>query len=350
MTSRKKTREIRIGNVTIGGSHPIAIQSMLSAAPDDILGNVRQTKALYEAGCQINRVAIQGLKDIQLISAIKEASPMPLVADIQFNYRLAVEAAYAGADKIRINPGNIGDSDRVKAVVDACRACGVPIRIGVNSGSLEKEILAKHSHPTAEALVESAMLNIKLLEQFDFYDYIVAIKSSDVKRTMDAYRMISEQRDCPLHLGVTEAGTAHMGLVKSAVALGSLLADGIGDTIRVSLTADPVEEIAAAKDILRAVAMLENSPTFISCPTCGRCKVDLLNMAKEAEEALKDCKKPIKVAVMGCIVNGPGEAKDADIGLAGGYPECTIFRKGETVGRVKAENAIAALLAEIDKL
>lgn len=350
MSERKATREIKIGTVTIGGNHPVAIQSMLNAPPDDIAANVHQTQELYAAGCQINRVAIQGLKDIRLISAIKEASPMPLVADIQFNYRLAVEAAHAGADKIRINPGNIGERDRVKAVVDACRAHGVPIRIGVNSGSLEKEILEKYSHPTAEALTESALLNIKLLEQFDFYDYIVAIKSSDVKRTMDAYRMISQQRNCPLHLGVTEAGTAHMGLVKSAVALGSLLADGIGDTIRVSLTANPVEEIAAAKDILRAVGRLENSPTFISCPTCGRCKVDLLNMAKAVETALQDCKKPIKVAVMGCIVNGPGEAKDADVGLAGGYPECTIFRKGETVGRVKTENAIEALLAEIDKL
>lgn len=350
MTNRKLTREIKIGNVIVGGANPVAIQSMLNASPDDLAANVSQTKALYAAGCQINRVAIQGKKDIRLIPAIKEASPMPLVADIQFNYQLAIEAAYAGADKIRINPGNIGDGDRVKAVVDACRACGVPIRIGVNSGSLEKEILAKYSHPSAEALTESALLNIRLLEQFDFYEYIVAIKSSDVGRTMEAYRMISQQRDCPLHLGVTEAGTAHMGLVKSAAALGSLLADGIGDTIRVSLTADPVEEVYAAKDILRAVGRLENSPTFISCPTCGRCKVDLLNIAKTVESALADCKKPIKVAVMGCIVNGPGEAKDADVGLAGGYPECTIFRHGETVGRVKAENAISALLAEIEKM
>lgn len=350
MTERKKTREIKIGNLSIGGSTPVAIQSMLNASPKDPEANRLQTIALYQAGCQINRVAIQGKDDIKLIPVIKEASPMPLVADIQFNHRLAIEAAYAGADKVRINPGNIGDDSRVREVAAVCREHGIPIRIGVNSGSLEKEILARYSHPTAEALVESAMLNIRQLERCDFYDYIVAIKSSDVKITMDAYRKISQLRDCPLHLGVTEAGTARMGLVKSAVALGSLLADGIGDTIRVSLTADPVEEVAAARDILKAAGLWRCGPDFVSCPTCGRCKIDLIEMAAKAEKALENCQKNIKVAIMGCIVNGPGEAREADVGLAGGYPECMLFRKGQVIARVKAEDAIAALLAEVDKL
>lgn len=350
MSSRKLTREVKIGNVVVGGSNPIAIQSMLNAAPEDIEANVAQTKKLYDAGCQISRVAIQGLSHINLIPAIKEASPMPIVADIQFNYRLAIEAAYAGADKVRINPGNIGDDSRVKEVVAACRSCNIPIRIGVNSGSLEKQVLAKYGHPSAEALVESAMLNIELLEKHDFYDYIVAIKSSDAKRTMDAYRLMSEKRNCPLHLGVTEAGTAHMGLVKSAVALGSLLADGIGDTMRVSLTADPVEEIHAAKDILRSIGLLPNAPTFVSCPTCGRTRVNQMEMAEQIEKALADCKKSIKVAVMGCIVNGPGEAKDADIGIAGGLPDCLLFKKGEVIARVPAEKAVEALLKEVENM
>ena len=347
---RKQTREVKIGNVTIGGNNPIAIQSMLNVPLDDIEGNIEQTKRLYAAGCQINRVAIQGTKDLQLIEKIKAAAPMPLVADIQYNHKLAIDSAYAGADKIRINPGNIGSDDRVRQVVEACRLNNVPIRIGVNSGSLEKEVLAKYGYPSAEALVESAMYNISLLEKFDFDNYVVAIKSTDVKRTLDAYRMMSEKRNCPLHLGVTEAGTAHMGLVKSAVALGSLMADGIGDTIRVSLTDDPTKEIYAAKDILRSIGRLENAPVFISCPTCGRTRIDLIGMAHKVEEALKDCNKNIKVAVMGCIVNGPGEAKDADIGIAGGNPNCLIFKKGEVIATVPMENAVNVLLNEIEKL
>ena len=347
---RVLTREVKIGNVIVGGDHPIAIQSMINVSPENIEANVAQTIAFYNAGCDINRVAIQGMSHIKLIAPMKEATPMPLVADIQFNHRLAIEAAYAGIDKVRINPGNIGDDSRVKEVVEACRANNVPIRIGVNSGSLEKEVLARHQHPTAEALVESAMLNIAQLEKHDFYDYIVAIKSSDVKRTMDAYRQMALLKDCPLHLGVTEAGTAHMGMVKSAVALGSLLADGIGDTIRVSLTADPVHEISAAKDILRAAGRLQDGVSFVSCPTCGRCKIDLISLATQVEESLKDCKKKIKVAVMGCIVNGPGEARDADIGVAGGYPYCTLFAKGVEIARIEPQNVIKALLAEVDKL
>lgn len=347
---RRQTREVKIGSVTIGGENPIAIQSMLCAPLDDLAANVRQTKALYAAGCQIGRVAIPAEGGPQLIQAIKEASPMPLVADIQFDYRLAIESAYAGADKIRVNPGNIGDQDKVRQVVAACQEKDLPIRIGVNSGSLEKEILAKYQRPTAEALAESALLNVRLLERYDFDNYVVAIKSSDVFTTVAAYRLAAEKLDCPFHLGVTEAGTARMGLVKSAAAFGALLCDGIGDTLRVSLTADPVEEVYAAQDILRGLGLLRNGPRFVSCPTCGRCHVDLFRIAKEAEAALRDCKKDIKIAIMGCAVNGPGEAKDADIGIAGGKGEMLLFRKGEILRKVPEEQAVAALVAEVEKL
>lgn len=347
---RRQTREVKIGSVTIGGENPIAIQSMLCAPLDDLAANVRQTKALYAAGCQIGRVAIPAEGGPQLIQAIKEASPMPLVADIQFDYRLAIESAYAGADKIRVNPGNIGDQDKVRQVVAACREKDLPIRIGVNSGSLEKEILAKYQRPTAEALAESALLNVRLLERYDFDNYVVAIKSSDVFTTVAAYRLAAEKLDCPFHLGVTEAGTARMGLVKSAAAFGALLCDGIGDTLRVSLTADPVEEVYAAQDILRGLGLLRNGPRFVSCPTCGRCHVDLFRIAQEAEAALRDCKKDIKIAIMGCAVNGPGEARDADIGIAGGKGEMLLFRKGEILRKVPEGEAVAALVAEVEKL
>jgi len=347
---RQKSRKVQIGPVTIGGGSPIAIQSMLCAPLDDIEANVRQTKALYQAGCQINRVAVPQEGGPRLIAAIKEACPqMPLVADIQFDYRLAIESAYAGADKIRINPGNIGDQDKVRQVVAACREKDLPIRIGVNSGSLEKEILAKYQRPTAQALAESAMLNIRLLERFDFDNYVVAIKSSDVFTTVAAYRLVAEQVDCPFHLGVTEAGTARMGLIRSAAAFGALLADGIGDTLRVSLTADPVEEVYAARDILRGLG-LSKGPRFVSCPTCGRCHVDLFRIAGEVEEALKDCQKDVKIAIMGCAVNGPGEARDADIGLAGGKGEMLLFRKGEILRKVPEEGAVAALVECVNSM
>ncbi len=347
---RQKTRKIKIGGVTVGGGSPIAIQSMLCAPLHDIEANVRQTRALYEAGCQINRVAVPPEGGAELIHAIKNACPqLPLVADIQFDYRLAIESAYAGADKIRINPGNIGDQEKVRQVVAACREKNLPIRIGVNSGSLEKEILAKHRRPTAQALAESAMLNIRLLEQLDFDNYLVAIKSSDVFTTVEAYRLAAEQTDCPFHLGVTEAGTARMGLVKSAAAFGALLCDGIGDTLRVSLTADPVEEVYAAREILRGLGLSEG-PRFVSCPTCGRCQVDLFRIAREVEEALRDCQKDVKIAIMGCAVNGPGEARDADIGLAGGKGEMLLFRKGEPLRKVPEAEAVAALMAEVEGL
>lgn len=348
---RRQTKEVRVGSVTIGGENPIAVQSMLCAPLDDIEANVRQTKALYEAGCDINRVAVPAEGGPRLIQAIKEACPqMPLVADIQFDYRLAIESAYAGADKIRINPGNIGDQDKVRQVVRACVEKGLPIRIGVNSGSLEKEILAKYRRPTAEALAESALLNIRLLEQLDFDNYVVAIKSSDVFTTVAAYRLAAERVDCPFHLGVTEAGTERMGLVKSAAAFGALLVDGIGDTLRVSLTADPVREVYAAKDILRGLGLDRSGPRFVSCPTCGRCHVDLIRIAEEVEKALSGCRKNIKIAIMGCAVNGPGEARDADIGIAGGKGETLLFRKGEILRKVPEGEAVAALLAEVEKL
>lgn len=350
MYVRKKTREIKIGDVIVGGEHPVSIQSMLNAQPEDLEGNIQQAKELEAAGCEILRVAIPGMEDVRLLEHLKKAVSIPIVADIQFNYRLAIESAYAGADKIRINPGNIGDENRVKEVVEACRVKGLPIRIGVNSGSVEKEILAKYQAPVADALVESALLNLRWLEKYDFYDYLVAIKSSDVGRTIEAYRKFSNLCDCPLHLGVTEAGTRRMGLVKSAIAMGSLLCDGIGDTIRVSLTAPPVEEIYAAQDILKGAGLWKKGPQFVSCPTCGRCKVNLFSIAEQVENALKDCQKNIKIAIMGCIVNGPGEAKDADVGVAGGPRECSIFRHGQEVRRVSREEVTQALLEEIERL
>lgn len=347
---RRTTKTVWVGNVPLGSGHPIAIQSMLSAPPHDVSTNVEQAKALKEAGCDIVRVAIPTMNALQLIPAIKEGSGLPVVADIQFDYRLAVESAAAGADKVRINPGNIGEDDKVWEVVKACRAHHVPIRVGVNSGSLEKNILQQYGRPTAEALVASALYNVQLLERFDFSDYLVAIKSSSAETTVEAYRKFAVLRDCPLHLGVTEAGTERMGIIKSSAALGSLLFDGIGDTIRISLTADPVREVLAAKDLLKAIGLSEEGIRFTSCPTCGRCRVDLFKIAAEAEEALKDCKKPLKVAIMGCAVNGPGEAADADLGLAGGEGEVLLFAKGKPLYKVKQENAVSALLEEIAKL
>ncbi len=347
--NRRKAREIRIGQVTVGGENPIAIQSMLCAPPRDLEANAAQARALYAAGCQIARVAIPAMEDIALIPAIKAAVPdMPLVADIQYDYRLAVAAADAGADKVRINPGNIGDREKIRQVAEACGRAGVPIRIGVNSGSLEKKILQQYGRPTADALVESALWNIRLLEEWGFRDYLVAIKSSDVFTTVEAYRKIAARTDCPLHLGVTEAGTPRMGTIKSAAAFGALLADGIGDTLRVSLTADPVEEVRAARDILEALGLDRRRPILVSCPTCGRCGVDLFSVAKEVEEALEGVEKPLTVAVMGCAVNGPGEAREADLGIAGGAGEFLIFRRGVPVRKVPQEGAVAALMQEIE--
>lgn len=347
MASKK---QVTAGNVKIGGGAKITIQSMLNVPASDIENSVKQAVELEKAGCEIIRAAIPNKEAVALIPALKEAVSIPVVADIHFDYRLALGAVEAGIDKIRINPGNIGSDDRVKAVADACRRKNIPIRIGVNSGSLEKEILAKYGHPTPQALCDSALYHASLLNKFDFDDIVLSMKSSDVATMVKAYELAAEQCDYPLHLGVTEAGTERMGLIKSAAGIGSLLLKGIGDTIRVSLTADPVKEIYAAKDILKALDIDRSGIQFVSCPTCGRTKIDLIGLADEAERRLRDCKKNIKVAIMGCVVNGPGEAREADIGIAGGDGNGLVFRKGEILRKVPEDKLIDALIEEIEKL
>lgn len=347
MASKK---QVTAGNVKIGGGAKITIQSMLNVPASDIENSVKQAVELEKAGCEIIRAAIPNKEAVALIPALKEAVRIPVVADIHFDYRLALEAVEAGIDKIRINPGNIGSDDRVKAVADACRRKNIPIRIGVNSGSLEKDILAKYGHPTPQALCDSALYHASLLNKFDFDDIVLSMKSSDVATMVKAYELAAEQCDYPLHLGVTEAGTERMGLIKSAAGIGSLLLKGIGDTIRVSLTADPVKEIYAAKDILKALDIDRSGIQFVSCPTCGRTKIDLIGLADEAERRLRDCNKNIKVAIMGCVVNGPGEAREADIGIAGGDGNGLVFRKGEILRKVSEDKLIDALIEEIEKL
>ena len=344
----RNVRPVKVGDCVLDGKH-IYIQSMLNMRSDDIEGSVKQAVELEKAGCEIIRAAIPNMEAVKLIPAIKEAVKIPLVADIHFDYKLAIESAAAGVDKIRINPGNIGGMDRVKAVVDACRARNLPIRIGVNSGSLEKEILAKYGSPTPEALVESAMGHAAMLEHFDFNDIVISIKSSDVNKMIASYRLAAQKCNYPLHLGVTEAGTERMGLIKSAIGIGSLLCDGIGETIRVSLTDDPIREIAAAKDILKSIGK-RGGVRIVSCPTCGRTRIDLVGAAKKVEEAVKDKDKDITVAVMGCIVNGPGEAREADVGIAGGEGCAIIFKKDGSQRKIKEEDIVPELLAEIDKL
>ena len=344
------TKRIFAGNVAIGGGAPVTIQSMCNTRTEDAAATIAQILALEKAGCEIVRVTVPTMEAAEAIGTIREAIHIPLVADIHFDSRLAVEAAARGADKIRINPGNIGGEERVRAVVDACRAHHVPIRIGVNGGSLEKELLAKYGHVTPEALVESALGHIRLLEKYDFTDICVSVKSSDVPLNMAAYRLLSATVDYPLHLGVTEAGTPSMGLVNSAIGIGGLLCDGIGDTIRVSLTADPVEEVYAAKKILRACGLRKPGANLVSCPTCGRTSYDMIPIAEEVERRLADCDKNITVAVMGCVVNGPGEASAADVGIAGGRGEGLIFRHGEVLYKAPEEKLIDALMDEIEKL
>mgnify|MGYP001110380855 CR=1 FL=1 len=347
---RQLKREVKIGNVTIGGNNPIAVQTMLNVPVEDIEGNVAQAKRCEAAGCQILRVTCPSAADAKCIEAVKNAVNIPIVADIHFDYKAALACADVGVDKIRINPGNIGDDDRVKAVVQACQQKNIPIRIGVNGGSLEKELRAKYGGVTAEALVESAMGHVALLNKFDFDDICISVKCSDVPLTMAAYRLLSEQTDYPLHLGVTEAGTPSMGMVKSAMGIGGLLCLGIGDTIRVTLTADPVEEIYAAKKILKAAGLRKEGVNLIACPTCGRTRIDLIPIAEEVERRLMDCDKNITVAVMGCAVNGPGEASAADIGIAGGKGEGLLFRKGEILYKVPQEQLVDALMKEIEAL
>lgn len=347
---RRKSRKIKLGNTTLGGDSPVLVQSMLNVPSTNIDGSVAQAKALAAAGCQVIRFAIPDEAALDLIEPIKNAVDVPLVADIHFNYRLALGAAQRGIDKIRINPGNIGSDDRVKAVADICREKQIPIRIGVNSGSLEKHILAKYGAPTPEAMVESAMYHAALLEKFDFNDIVISIKSSNVPTMIAAYEMAAQWCDYPLHLGVTEAGTERMGIIKSAAGIGSLLCHGIGDTIRVSLTDDPVKEVFAAMDILKAIGLKNDSPYLIACPTCGRTRIDLVGLAKQVEEKLRDVHKPIKVAVMGCVVNGPGEAREADIGIAGGDGEGLLFKKGQILRKVPEDQLLTELMKEIDKL
>lgn len=344
------TREVKIGSVKIGGGNPVAVQSMLNVPANDIEGNVRQAQRLEKAGCQIIRTAVPDMSAVALVESLKSSVNVPIVADIHFDYRLAIACADAGADKIRINPGNIGSDEKVKAVANKCTEKNIPIRIGVNSGSLEKHILEKYGSPSAQALCESAMYHISLLEKFDFHNIAVSLKSSDVKTMIEAYRLLSQRCDYPLHLGVTEAGTKEMGIVKSSIGIGSLLADGIGDTIRVSLTADPVEEVYAAFDILKALGLKNDEPYLVSCPTCGRTQINLINIAAGVEKRLKGVHKPIKVAVMGCIVNGPGEAREADIGIAGGNGEGLIFKKGQILRKVPEDKLIDELFKEIETL
>ena len=344
------TRQIMVGNVPIGGGADVVIQSMLNTRTTDVEGSLAQIRALAAAGCQIARLAVPNMEAARGFAEICKESVLPLVADIHFDYRLAIAAAEGGASKIRINPGNIGGEDRVKAVVDVCRDRHIPIRIGVNGGSLEKELLEKFGHPTAEALVESAFGHLELLEKNGFYDTCVSMKSSHVPTMVAAARLFRSKCDYPLHIGVTETGPVRQGLIKSAMGIGALLLDGIGDTLRVSLTDDPVEEVYAAKDILKAAGLRKDGVDIISCPTCGRTRIDLIGLVNQVDVALKDCKKPITVAVMGCVVNGPGEAREADIGIAGGDGCGMIFEKGRQVAKLPYDELLPELLRRIELL
>lgn len=344
------TKQIMVGGVPIGGGAPVTIQSMTNTRTDDVEATLHQIRTLAAAGCEIIRVAVPDMAAAKAVGKIKEESPIPVVVDIHFDYKLALEAIAAGADKVRINPGNIGGADHVKAVAQACARRGVPIRIGVNGGSLEKPLLAKYGGVCPEAMVESAFGHIRLLNQFDFDDICVSLKSSSVPMTMKAYRLMSQASDYPLHIGVTEAGTVRMGTLKSAVGIGGLLALGIGDTMRVSLSADPVEEVYAAKEILKAAGVRKEGAELVSCPTCGRTRIDLIALANEVEERLKAVDKPITVAVMGCVVNGPGEASAADCGIAGGVGEGLLFKKGQIVKKVPQEQLVDELFALIETL
>lgn len=344
------TKQINVGGVLVGGGAPVSIQSMTNTRTDDVEATLVQIRALAAAGCEIIRVAVPDMAAAHAVAKIKEHSPLPVVVDIHFDHRLALEAIAAGADKVRINPGNIGDESRVKAVADACRLHNVPIRIGVNGGSLQKEVLKKYGRICPEAMVESAFEHIKLLNRFDFDDICISLKSSNVPITMQAYKLMREASDYPLHIGVTEAGTKRMGTLKSAVGIGGLLALGIGDTMRVSLSDDPVEEVYAAREILKAAGIRREGAELVSCPTCGRTRIDLISLASEVEERLKAVDKPITVAVMGCVVNGPGEASAADCGIAGGVGEGLLFKRGQIIKKVPQEDLVDELFALIDTL
>ena len=348
---RQLKREVKIGSVTIGGTNPVAVQTMLNVPIRDVEGNVAQAKRVAALGCQILRASVPTLEDVRIVEAIKNAVDIPFVADIHFDYRIALACVEAGADKIRINPGNIGSDENVRAVARACNAKNIPIRIGVNAGSLEKEILARYGAPTPEAMAESAMYHVRLLEKHDFNNIVISIKSSNVPRMMAAYRLLSQQCDYPLHVGVTEAGTYRMGLIKSGMGIGGLLLDGIGDTIRVSLTDEPEKEVLAGLDILRAAGHKVPGPEIISCPTCGRTNIPVANIAQQVEEELRrrGFNRSIKIAVMGCVVNGPGEAREADIGIAGGKDEALLFIKGERIRMLRGD-IVGQLVDEVCRL
>ncbi len=347
---RKITRKVKVGSVYVGGDSPVSIQSMTNTDTRDVEATLAQIRALHVAGCEIIRCAVPDMEAAQAIKDICAGSPMPVVADIHFDYRLALKCVENGISAIRINPGNIGNIERVKAVTEACKAKNIPIRIGVNSGSLEKDILERDGKPTAKGLVESALRHVKILEELNFYDIVISIKSSDVPMMIEAYRLMSTKCNYPLHLGVTESGTVFRGTIKSTLGIGTLLAEGIGDTIRVSLTSDPIEEIKVAKEMLIALGLRKQGMTFVSCPTCGRTQINLIKIAEEVEKRLEKCNKNIKVAVMGCVVNGPGEAREADIGIAGGKGEGLIFKKGEIIKKVKEEDLIEELMKERENL
>ncbi len=345
----KKTREVKIGSLTIGGGRPVAVQTMLNVPAGDLAGNAAQAKRVAAAGCQILRASVPSLADVPLVETVKKACGLPFVADIHFDWRIALACVAAGADKIRINPGNIGADEHVREVANACSAQNIPIRIGVNAGSLEKEILAKYGAPTPEALVESALYHVRLLEKHDFTNIVISIKSSHVPTMLAAYRLLSARCDYPLHVGVTEAGTLRMGLIKSGMGIGGLLLEGIGDTLRVSLTDEPEQEVRAGFDILRAAGHPVPGPEIISCPTCGRTNIPVAQIANEVERRLAGYPKPVKVAVMGCVVNGPGEAREADIGIAGGKGEALLFIKGQQVRMLRGD-IVGQLVDEVHKL
>ncbi|MBO5454001.1 MAG: flavodoxin-dependent (E)-4-hydroxy-3-methylbut-2-enyl-diphosphate synthase [Clostridia bacterium] len=348
MTVKKMKKEVKIGNIKIGGTNKVAVQSMTNTKTGDVQATVNQIKELEIAGCEIIRVTVPDIETAKVIDKIKERISIPLVADIHFDYRAALECIDRGIDKVRINPGNIGDESRVKAVAQAAKQKNIPIRIGVNGGSLDKDIMAKYGEASAEAMVESALKEIACLEKYDFDNIVLSLKASDVKRTVEAYRLISRKCNYPLHVGVTEAGSEYSGLVKSSVGIGSLLLDGIGDTIRVSLTADPVKEIYAAQEILKSCGLVKKGVSIVSCPTCGRCNYNLIPIVNELEKRVRNINKEVKVAVMGCVVNGPGEAKDADMGVAGGLNECVFFKKGVMQRKIPFDNVVEEIMKEIE--
>jgi (E)-4-hydroxy-3-methylbut-2-enyl-diphosphate synthase len=349
IANRKKTRQIRVGNVPVGNLSPISVQSMTNTPTADVNATVSQIKRLEDVGCEIIRLAVPDLEAVRAIARIKSKISIPLIADIHFDFRLAIAAAQAGADALRINPGNIGSAAKVKAVVNCAKDTGISIRIGVNAGSLEKDIVKKYKGVTAQAMVDSAMRNIELLKSLDFHEMKVSLKASDVSRTVEAYRMLSARTDLPLHVGVTEAGALYSGIVKSALGIGTLLAEGIGDTIRVSLTRDPVEEVRVGYEILKALGIRRRGPEIISCPTCGRCNIGLFDIVDQVDQALSTTAAPIKIAIMGCVVNGPGEAREADIGIAGGDGTGILFRKGQVVKKFPQEKLVEILMAEVNE-